>query len=258
MERWRLLKDPPMEGASNMARDEAILRNFVVGDSLPTLRLYSWSSPTISIGYAQKADRFLALERALPVVRRLTGGRAVLHDMELTYSIVAPTSNSRFNGGIDAAYRLIGGAIVDALKVLGVNAEIVRPSSEARSRGKKRDEACFNSHSRYEITLEGRKLSGSAQRRFGDLFLQHGSILMGLDVELTEMVFGPDSAGKAAWTDQSLDLSGEVTPERLGAALVTSMAGAFDAVFLPGQLTERELESARLFIQEKKILLSRG
>ncbi len=192
MARWRLITDPPMKGAENMATDEAVLR---VADSnpgtTPTLRVYGWSEPTVSIGYLQNAAPFIPC--GLPVVRRVTGGRAVLHDIELTYSIVASCTDAPFSGGITAAYSFISRCIIEALKEAGVEADFSRGA--AGSGGK---EACFHTPSRYEVLVDGRKIVGSSQRRFKNSFLQHGSILLKVDKSMNSLVFGDALTGKMA------------------------------------------------------------
>lgn len=192
MTRWRLIIDPRYSGPENMAVDEAVLR---VADSsasaLPTLRVYGWSAPTISIGYLQNASPFG--KTGLPVVRRITGGRAVLHFNELTYSIVAGVDDEPFSGGITAAYSAISACVIEALRLSGVAADFARAQSAS---GKK--DACFHSPSRFEVLVSGRKLVGSAQRRFKRCFLQHGSVLLGIDREMNSRVFGPEVIDRMA------------------------------------------------------------
>ena len=123
---FRLILDPPKSGAENMAIDEALLRNMEEGvlsgaPELSILRVYSWSEPTLSIGYMQKAGAFKDVGD-LPIVRRITGGRAVLHDSELTYSLICPSTNPIFAQGIEGAYRLVSTAIVESLKGFGIDA----------------------------------------------------------------------------------------------------------------------------------------
>ena len=181
--------DGDLPGHENMARDSSILRSLEEGVGEPTVRLYGWSSPAISIGYLQGADPFRGL--GLPVVRRVTGGRAVVHSSEVTYSVTGLIDSPLFSGGIMSAYSAISACIIAALKDAGVEADYSRGALEG-----KRSEACFYSPSRYEVLVNGRKLVGSAQRRLKRAFLQHGSILMAIDEELNHRVFGESISGQ--------------------------------------------------------------
>ena len=124
---WRLLITPPARGAWNMAVDELILEHIVRGESLPTLRLYSWQPPCLSLGHAQPyadVDVHRLKERGWEVVRRPTGGRAILHTDELTYSVIAPTDEPRVMGSILESYNRLAGALLQAVKSLGLPVEI--------------------------------------------------------------------------------------------------------------------------------------
>lgn len=233
MESWRLVIDGAMNGAWNMAADEAMLASSECRGCVPTLRLYRWSEPTLTIGYAQDSTPFAA---GLPLVRRLTGGRAVLHDMELTYSVVASTSHPLFSDGIMDAYRLISTSIVEALNECGVKAEFAPPPAKPRLRGD-RYSACFRSPSRYEVLAGGKKLAGSAQRRFKNAFLQHGSILFNVDRYMNESVFGPGILDKMGWVGEH---SG-VSIEDFTSVFVRCAARSLGARFTPSTLDPEEV-----------------
>ncbi len=198
MNDWRLLIDPPKSGIENMASDEAILDGCDKGLSPPTLRLYEWSAPTLSIGCFQKADNTVkyCAETGIPYVRRITGGRAVLHFDEITYSIICCDNEPLFGEGISGAYRIISGCLLAALREIGINADMHR--SRAIEYGSEKI-SCFHSPSRYEIIIDNKKLIGSAQRRFKRAFIQHGSILFGIDRALIARLFGEDSLVTIAW-----------------------------------------------------------
>ena len=202
MERWRLIKDGRLSGAGNMAVDEALVRALDDGAALcPVVRLYGWSEPTISIGYLQDASVFLSA--GLPVVRRITGGRAVLHDVEVTYSVIAANDTPLFSGGILKTYSAISRCIIAALKRAGVDADIYRGTQQ----GLHKNDACFLAPSRYEVLAGGRKLVGSSQRRFKRAFLQHGSILFKIDREANSRVFGHKAAQRMASVSSFSDIS---------------------------------------------------
>ena len=232
MEVWRLIIDPALDGPENMAVDEVILAAARSSETPPpTLRFYGWATPTISVGYLQDAGPFTRF--GLPVVRRITGGRAVLHDMELTYSVVAGRANGVFSGGITSAYAMISKAIIAALGDVGIDASF---SPAERALHGYRSSACFHSSSRYEILAGGRKLVGSSQRRYRDTFLQHGSILYDVDAGLNARVFEGELLDRITW----IKALKEVELEDFREALVGRMAGSLGASFSVGGLTPSE------------------
>ncbi len=160
-----------------MALDEAILRAVAQGLVPPTLRLYAWEPGSLSLGRAQPvadADRQALAEAGLGLVRRPTGGRAILHIDELTYSVVAPEDEPRVAGGIIESYRRLSAALAHALLTLGVaNLAADRRAERRLSRA---GPVCFELPSDYEITAGGRKLVGSAQMRALGAVLQHGAL----------------------------------------------------------------------------------
>jgi len=178
-DRWRLIIHPPQSAIVNMAIDAAIARAFAAGLVPPTLRLYSWSHPSFSIGRFQKLDPLLVAQLqhyGIPIVRRITGGRGVLHDQELTYSIVADTQNVRFSCGLRGTFGTIATGLLAGLKMLGVAAEVHR--SRAPGRRHLYGPFCFDHISGDEITVGGKKLIGSAQRRWSRHFIQQGSLVL--------------------------------------------------------------------------------
>lgn len=174
---WRLLDSGRQTASQNMAVDETLLNSVVNGEA-PALRFYQWDRPTVSIGYAQKPTEHLDLDvcrvKGIPWIRRPTGGRAVLHDQELTYAVVVPEGVHGVPRGVTASYRLFSQCLVRGLALLGVAADI---AEGAASRGHT-SAACFDSPSWYELVVDQRKLVGSAQTRRGRVILQHGSLLL--------------------------------------------------------------------------------
>lgn len=241
MDRWRLILDVPLSGAENMAADEAILRASEEDPAVqPTLRIYGWNEPTISLGYLQKAAPMLSF--GLPVVRRLTGGRAVLHDMEVTYSIIAPSGNPNFAGGINGAYSAISRCIIGALTEAGIEASF----SKGTPKGGEKD-ACFHSPSRYEVLLGGRKLVGSSQRRFRNTFLQHGSIIFSVNKRLNEKVFGADILKRMS----SISEFGDVDMNSFKRSLVDNFGRGLNASFEEGALSGAEERFRGRLLEEK-------
>ncbi len=162
-----------------MAVDEAILEAVRNHEQPPTLRLYDWAPPTLSLGYAQPhedLDPLRLSQNGWQVVRRATGGRAILHADELTYAVIGPQNEPRLNGGVLESYRRLAGAILNALHRLDLPAEsqVIKTTN---NQGTAIDPVCFDVPSNYEITVHGKKLVGSAQSRKQGGVLQHGTLL---------------------------------------------------------------------------------
>jgi len=173
----RIFKDGALTGEENMARDAEFLATHKPGDD-PILRLYRWQPAAITIGYNQSFDDFnrdAVLAEGFDLVRRPTGGRAILHADELTYAIIASSPGPQFGDTLHATYMKINEALLLFLKNLGIGAEI----SGGESRAEAGSLVCFKSAGHHEVRVGGRKIIGSAQRRTGGVFLQHGSILAG-------------------------------------------------------------------------------
>jgi len=177
MDNWRLIINPPNPGAWNMALDEAILESVTRKIQPPTLRLYAWHPYTLSLGHAQPfsdVDIKILKKRDWDVVRRPTGGRAILHADELTYSITAPADDLHVSGNVVESYRLLSTGLLKALEIIGIQADS-RPKNEQENFHAS-NPVCFQYPSDYEITYLGKKLIGSAQARRNQGVLQHGAI----------------------------------------------------------------------------------
>ena len=176
-EKWRLLLSPALStGPANMALDESMAVSVAQGQKPPTLRIYGWNSRTISIGRFQSASDIAweaAQEQGVEVVRRPTGGRALLHAEEVTYAVALPQDHSLAAEGVLETYRRISQGLVAALEHLGLGAD---PLVASRRLPGRNSAACFEIPSAYEVTVKGRKLIGSAQCSREGYVLQHGSI----------------------------------------------------------------------------------
>lgn len=181
---WRFLNTGPDHPGMNMALDEAILSACEAGAAPPTLRVYGWQPPALSLGYAQPVDKEVNTDacrrHGIEIVRRPTGGRAVLHDDEVTYSVVMPIDLPDGARTLTEHYHLIGRALAAALAHLGLSVRLARPQRAAKER-QAPSPACFAALSRYELSVEGKKLVGSAQKRGQQALLQHGSIPLSLN-----------------------------------------------------------------------------
>ncbi len=190
--RWRLLLTPPLPGALNMAIDEALVaRARTTGEGVA--RVYTWDKPTISLGRNQRARGAWDPNRGLPIVRRLTGGRAVLHAREITYSITTPTGDEP---GLGPLYRDINEVLLLSLRALGVDASLAPYRGRMPLPG---SAPCFELPAPGEIMVDERKLVGSAQVREEGAALQHGSILVHDDQSMLQVAaLHPVPLGQAA------------------------------------------------------------
>ncbi|NIQ93986.1 MAG: lipoate--protein ligase family protein [Desulfuromonadales bacterium] len=184
---WRYIKSGALEGDRNMAIDAALFESVASGKSPPVLRLYNWHPPTVTLGYGQRevesVDLDFCRQAGLAVVRRPTGGRAVLHDREVTYAIIASEGTGDFPGGILDNYRVVSEILRDTIRSFDLPAELVPGrSSGGRPSGGDRS-VCFTAPSSYELVVDGCKIAGSAQKRGQGAFLQHGSIPLEMDLE---------------------------------------------------------------------------
>jgi len=256
---WRLLKTPPARGAWNMAVDEAILEAVGRGDSPPTLRLYAWEPPCLSIGYAQNiadVDRSRLIAHGWDLVRRPTGGRAILHTDELTYAIIGSHSEPLLTGGVMQSYQRIAEALLDALHHLGVPAQA---NSQATAKNPVSEAVCFEAPSNYEITVQGKKVIGSAQARRKDGILQHGTLPLRGDItRICNVLIFPDETSRrkaghrllARATTLETALQRLVTWEEAAAAF----EAAFSKILQPLQkadLSPAEEARAAVLVEEK-------
>lgn len=205
--KYRLLITPPARGAWNMAVDESILEHIQRDETKPTLRLYSWDPPCLSLGHAQSfkdVDMVRLKQRGWEVVRRLTGGRAILHTDELTYSIVGREQEPVLAGGVLESYNRIAQALLKAVNDLGIPARARSLGAEIKA-GKtdstpEPNPICFEIPSSYEITVHDKKLIGSAQARKKEGVLQHGSLPLNGDLAriCDALVFQDEAAREEA------------------------------------------------------------
>lgn len=211
MNRWRFIDSGANTAEFNMALDEDLLYSVAERGAPAALRFYTWAPPAVSLGRFQRVEAAVDLDACrrlgISVVRRITGGRAVLHNHELTYSIVSRTEDPIFPNDILGTYRVIARGLLAGLKGLGIPAEMVSRSCRHAALVKRhaREPSCFSSPSWYEILVNGKKIIGSAQRRIPGAFLQHGSILIGHDADLERRVIrGGGSGGGVTFIKREL------------------------------------------------------
>lgn len=245
--RARLLVSPPADGATNMAIDEALLVR--AGSRRETLvRVYTWGRPTVSLGRNQPArgcyDIQVAHQRGIDFVRRPTGGRAILHHREITYSVAAPVAAF---GSLRESYRAINRLLVEALRTLGVEAEEAASPSRAPVPSLA---PCFDAPVFGELVADEKKLVGSAQVRDGDAFLQHGSILVDDDQQvLSELLVEGTSVSPPATLRALTGRS--MTAEQFAVAIASAIGGGDGLVPSPLELDESLSRHVRKLVRTR-------
>jgi len=260
MKPWRLIITPAARGAWNMAADEAVLEHVIRSESLPVLRLYAWDPACLSLGHSQPfadVDTARLKERGWEVVRRATGGRAILHSDELTYSVIGRVEEPILAGGVLESYNRIAQALLIAARDLGLAVEM---KEEKDNDGTTPNPVCFEVPSTYEITVGGKKLIGSAQARKKEGVLQHGSLPLTGDLRriCQALVFENEAARENA--AQRLLRRATTVESALGHAVAWEMAAeavlqAFESqlglCLERGELSESESGRAEELVREK-------
>ncbi len=242
---WRLVADGDLPGAHNMARDVAILEAVSAGEAPPTLRLYGWSPPCLTLGRHQgveAADLEFCAREGIDVVRRPTGGRALLHHLELTYAVVAPLGTGPLPRPLQDAYRTICGALVQAMRSLGVEAELTGGEVNLELPGPRTTVPCFEAPAGGEVVVGGRKLIGSAMRAHKGTILQHGAIVLDWDGRLQagSMGLADDSGLRPHITTLRHELGRLPGRREVHDAVVAAGSEILDVAVEPGTLTDVE------------------
>jgi len=260
MRTWRLIITNPASGSWNMAVDEAVLEHAGRGDALPTLRLYAWDPPCLSLGHAQPfadVDIPRLESHGWEVVRRITGGRAILHTDELTYSITGPVDEPNLAGTVLESYNRLARALLAAVQDLSLPVEMKEGKADSNGQS---NPVCFEVPSTYEITVNGKKLIGSAQARRKDGVLQHGSLpLTGDLTRICRALAFPDEEAREtamqrllarATTVESV-LGRGVAWETAAQAFIRAFEAQLGLEFEAGELTGSELARAEELLREK-------
>lgn len=249
------------DGASNMAVDCAIMAAVAIGDQPPTLRLYGWDPFCLSLGYGQRTRDvdFDALEsRGWDLVRRPSGGQAILHGDELTYSFSLPLDHPLAGGDIVESYRRISAGLLRALEILGLDADA--PHQGERVQGADPGPVCFEMPSHYEVSVGGRKLIGSAQLRRRGALLQHGTLPLFGDLARICDVLRFESEAQRTLRKRKVVERALTVAEAAGkplswsaaaSALEQGFASAFDLELKPGQLSPAETKEVEHLLAEQ-------
>ncbi len=262
---WRFIQEGPCDGLYNMAVDATLLKLCNQGASPPTFRLYGWSGPTLSIGHNQSIENEIDLDQCrklgIPVIRRPTGGRALLHDREICYSLTAPIPFPGLPGDLRGTLKEIGRMLVLGLQKLGVdNPGVCTGDKPERSFG--HDPSCFSSANHWEVSVSGKKLVGSAQRRMKHAFMQHGSIPLTLHREWAEKLFKYRTQDLKMRSLQKLNSSATCLNEVLGFtpsldkvsfALDQGFQDYFSVKLQPGSFREPEIRQINLWLDSATV-----
>lgn len=262
---WRFIDSGKLSPEMNMAIDEAILTVHSQGKTSPTVRFYTWEPATLSIGYFQKVEEIdmeALNQMGLGFVRRQTGGRAVFHDQELTYSVIVSELYPDMPSQVTEAYRVISNGLLKGFQSLGLHAEMVSLASEEEKAkyASAGSSACFDSPSWYELVVEGKKVAGSAQTRQKGTILQHGSILLDLDVDrLFDLLQFPSDRIKERMKSSFLDKAVAINQLQSERVTINQVKEAFRHGFgaglgidlIQGELTEEEQRLAEELAVEK-------
>lgn len=257
--KWRVINSGIGRAADNMAIDEAMLKAYALEQVPPTIRFYGWQPAAVSIGYFQKAAAEVDLaecrRQGIDVVRRLTGGRAVLHDAELTYSIVVGENDPLIPATITASYRFFSQGLLDGLKLLGIEAKMSMPKAAyGQTKRRHASAACFDAPSHYEVTYDGRKLIGSAQVRKDGVILQHGSLLLKFNPDQVASLLNlPTPEAKAAVAEmlgkRAISLGEaakrELSWQEICQAMMTAFGPALGVELEADSLSQAELATAQ-------------
>lgn len=246
-----------------MAIDEALTSSISSKDFSPIIRFYRWDNPTLSIGYSQNFNRVvnedLCHKTSTSIVRRLTGGRAVLHDLELTYSVILPANHPLTPKDIISSYKLIAEGLLKGYENIGIPATLSETFTTTKDSFK--TAACFDSPSIYEIVYKNKKICGSAQVRTKEAVLQHGSILINRDVDRLFNILNfstPESKcfAKDRYIKKSSSIEEILNIDINIDDLIINFTKGFESVFkqsgIFSQLSDKEVELSNLLILKYK------
>ncbi|WML47543.1 biotin/lipoate A/B protein ligase family protein [Neobacillus sp. PS3-34] len=263
---WRFIDSGSGSPSFNMALDEALLDWHSEGKIPPTIRFYGWDPATLSIGYFQKVEKEINMEAVrehkLGFVRRPTGGRGVLHEHELTYSVIVSEDYPEMPKTVTEAYRVISEGILKGFHQLGLEAYFAVPKTQDEKDSLKnpRSAVCFDAPSWYELVVEGRKVAGSAQTRQKGVILQHGSILLDLDEEKLFSLFNYPSEKvkermQRAFKSKAVAIN-EISPRKITleeakTAFYNGFSEGLNIELVPYELTQEERDYVNKIAHER-------
>jgi lipoyl(octanoyl) transferase len=254
MANWRLIISPYSDAATNMAIDEAILQTYIHKGGIPTLRIYSWQPAAISLGSAQVPANALNLSQCLvyklDFIRRITGGEAIFHDNEITYSIVCSNQDLNLPDSVKKSFRILTAFVFHAYRQLGFNPYYAGDIDDYKHGDP--SEFCFATTEKFDIMLRGKKIGGNAQKRSKDIIFQHGSIPFTLDFAKIKTYIKEDLEGiEQRVTCLKEELKRDVSFKEISRLLIDSFTACYDVGFKKTLLTRAERDLAHTLNEEK-------
>lgn len=245
---WRLILDGKCDGYYNMAVDEAVFRNYCIS-KVPVLRIYGWQRPFVSLGYNQRAREVLVSNNGIPFVRRLTGGAAILHNQEITYSLSCRLSDLDLPCKVKDSYAKLCAFLIEFYSLLGLKADFAKDYS--REVSSPEGNFCFSSLQYFDVVINKRKLGGNAQRRSRDMIFQHGSIPQKIDCTAVRNTIKGVNSFEENITSLDTELSKETSFDYLADVLSLAFSKTFSVKFAQSPLSTQERESSVRLIKNK-------
>lgn len=255
---WIFINSGRQDAFYNMALDELLMDKVREKEITAALRFYEWEIPTLSLGYFQKVQKEIDTDKVndygYQMVRRQTGGRGVLHDKELTYSVILPENYHDMPDSVTESYKVLSHGLLHGFRNLGLDADFSIPKTkeEKKELTQIRSSVCFDTPSWYELVVEGRKIAGSAQTRKKGVILQHGSILLDVDIDHLFDMFKYGNARlkekmKASFKEKAVAIN-DLTEKSFK---VPELYGAFKSGFEKGLQIELENYELTPFDKER-------
>jgi lipoate-protein ligase A len=254
MANWRLIISPPEDAFTNMAVDEAILQMYTHKGGIPTLRIYGWKPPAISLGFSQTPDDALSLAHCrrnnIDFVRRITGGEAIYHDQEITYSLVCRKSDLNISDSVRKSFRLLTTFVFNAYRKLGFTPHFA--SDLANYRHGDASHFCFATIEKFDIIINNKKIGGNAQKRTKDIIFQHGSIPIALDFKKIKTLINEDLKDvERKVTCLNELLKSEVRYKEVTRVLIDSFKSSYNVGLNRMTLSRQEKDLSHTLLQEK-------
>ncbi len=255
---WRLISPRYSDAWTNMAIDEAILRGYIAGVAPPTLRIYGWKPNAISLGYFQKAGDVLDIvncgQQKIPFVRRITGGEAIFHSDDVSYSIICSRKDLVLAESVKHSFKILTSFLINSYNALGLEASFfseilneVSPPSNKRC-----STFCFATRQGFDISVGGKKIGGNAQKRIKNIIFQQGCIPLKLDIKIIRALMREDLSDIENRTIALEDALGrKILFAEFASAIVSSFEKTFSLKLVEGELTPFESKLAKLLKKEK-------
>ncbi|MFH1062235.1 MAG: lipoate--protein ligase family protein [Candidatus Omnitrophota bacterium] len=251
---WRLIISPANDAYTNMAIDESILQTYIYKGGMPTLRIYSWKPAAISLGSSQVPASALNLSQCLvyklDFVRRITGGEAIFHDNEITYSIVCSKQDLNVSDSVKKSFRVLTAFVFNAYRELGLKPFFAGDIDKYKHGDP--SEFCFATTEKFDIMIGDKKIGGNAQKRSRDIIFQHGSIPLTLDFPKIKTFVKEDLEGiEQRVTCLQEELKREISLKEISLLLIDSFKSSYDVCLKKTILTRSEEDLTHTLNEEK-------